>query len=57
MVSLGGRTVLAAEILAGRRIGIRVEENTLMFFDSGTRQLLRTRPSPFTAGIRQRQQR
>jgi hypothetical protein len=48
MVGLGGRTVLAAEILAGRRVGIRIEENTLMFFDPGTRQLLRTRPSPFT---------
>jgi transposase InsO family protein len=48
MVGLGGRTVLAAEILAGRRVGIRVEENTLMFFDPETRQLLRTRPSPFT---------
>jgi len=47
-VGLGGRTVMAAEILAGRRVSIRVEENTLMFFDPGTRQLLRTRPSPFT---------
>jgi transposase InsO family protein len=48
LVSLGGQTVLAAEILAGRRVGIRVENNTLMFFDPATRQLLRTRPSPFT---------
>jgi hypothetical protein len=48
MVGLGGRTVLAAEILAGRRVGIRIEHNTLMFFDPTTRQLLRTRPSPFT---------
>jgi hypothetical protein len=48
MVGLGGRTVLAAEILAGRRVGIRVEENTLMFFDPATRQLLRIQPSPFT---------
>ena len=48
LVSLGGQTVLAAEILAGRRVGIRIENNTLMFFDPATRQLLRTRPSPFT---------
>jgi transposase InsO family protein len=48
MIGLGGRTILAAEILAGRRVGIRVEEKTLTFFDPATRQLLRTRPSPFT---------
>ena len=46
MVSLGGRYLLAAEILAGRRVTIRVEENTLMFLDPDTRELLRTRPNP-----------
>lgn len=40
--------MLAAEILAGRRVSIRVDEHTLMFFDPGTRQLLRTRPNPLT---------
>jgi transposase InsO family protein len=47
-VHLASRYVLAAEILGGRRVGIRVEENTLMFFDPATRELLRTRPSPLT---------
>lgn len=47
-VGLGGRMVLAAEILRGRRIGIRIEPATLMFFDLQTRELLRTRPNPFT---------
>ncbi|SFP00188.1 Transposase InsO and inactivated derivatives [Actinomadura madurae] len=47
-VGLGGRMVLAAEILRGRRVGIRIEPATLMFFDPQTRELLRTRPNPFT---------
>jgi transposase InsO family protein len=47
-VSLASRYVLAAEILGGRRVAIRIEENTLMFFDPATRQLLRTRPNPLT---------
>jgi hypothetical protein len=47
-VSLGPHTVLAAEILAGRRVSIRVDEHTLMFFDPDTRHLLRTRPNPLT---------
>jgi transposase InsO family protein len=47
-VSFGGRYVLAAEILAGRRVGIRIEPATLMFFDLDSRELLRTRPNPFT---------
>ncbi|MEV4167914.1 IS481 family transposase [Nonomuraea sp. NPDC049709] len=46
MVSLGGRYLLAAEILGGRRVTIRIEENTLMFLDPDTRQLLRVRPNP-----------
>jgi transposase InsO family protein len=47
-VHLASRYVLAAEILGGRRVGIRIEDNTLMFFDPQTRELLRTRPSPLT---------
>jgi hypothetical protein len=39
---------MAAEILAGRRVSIRIEQATLMFFDPATRELLRTRPSPLT---------
>jgi transposase InsO family protein len=48
ITSLGGTVVLAAEILAGRRVGIRIEPTTLMFFDLETRELLRTRPNPLT---------
>jgi len=45
-VSLGQRVVLAAEILAGRRVGIYIEEGVpLLFFDPETRELLRTRPT------------
>ena len=47
-VSLGGRPVLAAEILAGRRVTVRIDATTLTFFDPDTRQLLRTRPSHLT---------
>jgi len=47
-VSLGQHLVLAAEILAGRRVSVRVEQQTLMFFDPDTRELLRTRPNPLT---------
>src|SRR5215471_13278203 len=47
-VHLANRNTLAAEILGGRRVGIRLEQNTLMFFDPQTRELLRTRPSPLT---------
>ena len=47
-VSLGQHIVLAAEILAGRRVSVRVDEHTLMFFDPDTRELLRTRPNPLT---------
>jgi transposase InsO family protein len=48
LVSLGGRQVLAAEILAGRRVAIRIEAATLCFFDPATRELLRTRPNALT---------
>jgi Integrase core domain len=47
-VHLAGRYVLAAEILGGRRVSVRIEQHTLMFFDPGTRELLRTRPNPLT---------
>ncbi len=48
-VSLGGHMLLAAEILAGRQVGVRLEAATIMFFDLGTRELLRTRPNPLSA--------
>jgi hypothetical protein len=47
-VSLGGRYYIAAEILGGMLVSIRIEDSTLMFFDPATRVLLRTRPSPLT---------
>jgi transposase InsO family protein len=47
-VALAGRLVLAAEILAGRQVTVRIEDTTLSFFDPDTRELLRTRPSRFT---------
>jgi hypothetical protein len=47
-VCLAGQSVPAAEILAGRHVGIRIEPATLMFFDLDTRQLLRARPNPLT---------
>ena len=47
-VHLAGCYVLAAEILGGRRVAIRIEETTLMFFDPGSRELLRTWPNPLT---------
>jgi transposase InsO family protein len=50
-VSLGNQTVLAAEILAGRRVGIYIEQGApLLFFDLETRELLRTRPNPLHPG-------
>jgi transposase InsO family protein len=48
LISLGNHQLLAAEILGGRRVTIRVEDTTLMFFDPDTRELLRTRPNPLT---------
>jgi transposase InsO family protein len=47
-VGLGGRVILAAEILAGRRVTIRIDDKSLVFFDPETRELLRTRPSPLS---------
>ena len=48
LVGLGGRQLLAAEILRGRRVSIRIEPTTLLFFDPGSRELLRTRPNRLT---------
>jgi transposase InsO family protein len=48
LVSLGGRQVLAAEILGGRPVIVRIEPQTLMFLDPNTRELLRVRPNPLT---------
>ncbi|MFJ2307759.1 IS481 family transposase, partial [Streptomyces sp. NPDC087787] len=48
LVGLGGHQVLAAEILGGRRVGIRIDEATLSFFDPSSRELLRVRPNPLS---------
>ena len=48
LVSLAGRQVLAAEILGGRPVIVRIEPQTLMFLDPHTRELLRVRPNPLT---------
>jgi transposase InsO family protein len=48
LVSLGPHRLLAAEILGGQLVGIRIEPATLMFYDPATRVLLRTRPNPLT---------
>ncbi len=50
LVGLGGHQVLAAEILGGRQVGIRIDEETLSFFDLSSRDLLRVRPNPLTSG-------
>jgi transposase InsO family protein len=58
IVSLGNHVVLAAEILAGRRIGVYIEEGApLLFFDPDTRELLRSRPNPLAPGEAARLQR
>jgi len=57
-VSLGAHVVLAAEILAGRRVGIYIEDGCpLLIFDPESRELLRTRPNPFAPGEATRLQR
>lgn len=48
LVGLGGRQVLAAEILGGRQVGIRIDVETLSFFDPSSRELLRVRPNPLS---------
>jgi transposase InsO family protein len=47
-ISLAGHVLLAAEILGGRRVGIRIEPDLLLFYDLDSRELLRTRPNPLT---------
>ncbi|WP_455711833.1 IS481 family transposase [Streptomyces avermitilis] len=49
LVGLGGHQVLAAEILGGRQVGIRIDEETLSFFDPSSRELLRVRANPLTS--------
>jgi transposase InsO family protein len=49
LISLGNQQILAAEILAGRRVTIRLEPATLSIFDPDNRELLRTRPNPLTS--------
>jgi transposase InsO family protein len=49
IVSLAGRQLLAAEILRGRQVSIRIEPTTLLSFDPQTREPLRTRPNPLGA--------
>lgn len=48
LVGLAGRQVLAAEILGGRQVGIRIDDETLSFFDPASRELLRVRPNPLS---------
>ena len=48
LVGLAGRQVLAAEILGGRPVIVRIEPQTLMFLDPDTRELLRVRSNPLT---------
>ena len=48
LVGLAGKQVLAAEILGGRLVTVRIEPQTLMFLDPDTRELLRVRPNPLT---------
>jgi transposase InsO family protein len=56
IVSLAGKQVLAAEILGGRPVIVRIEPATLMFLDPDTRELLRIRPNPLTPEQAQRLQ-
>ncbi|KUL33809.1 IS481 family transposase [Streptomyces regalis] len=49
LVGLGGHQVLAAEILGGHQVGIRIDDETLSFFDLSSRELLRVRPNPLTS--------
>jgi hypothetical protein len=48
LVGLAGKQILAAEILGGRPVIVRIEPETLMFLDPDTRELLRVRPNPLT---------
>jgi hypothetical protein len=48
IVSLAGRQILAADILGGRPVSIRIDAQTLSFFNPATRHLLRARPNPLS---------
>ena len=48
LVSLGGHIMRAAEILSGRKVGIRIEADTIMFYDLDSRELLKVRPNPLS---------
>jgi transposase InsO family protein len=48
LISLANKQILVAERLRGMLVGVRIEEQTLLFFDTTTRELLRTRPNPLT---------
>jgi hypothetical protein len=48
LISLANKQILAAERLRGMLVGVHIEEQTLLFFDITTRELLRTRPNPIT---------
>jgi hypothetical protein len=47
-ITLGGHVLVAAEILRGQQVGIRIEPDLLMIYDLDSRDLLRTRPNPLT---------
>lgn len=50
-ISLGSHVIHVADSLAGRRVGIWIEDGApLVFFDPATRTILRTRTSPLAAG-------
>jgi transposase InsO family protein len=55
-IGLAGRQLLAAEILAGRRVLVRLDAQTMMIIDPDTGELLRTRPNPLAPGELQRVQ-
>jgi len=46
LVGLAGKQVLAAEIVGGRPVIVRIEPQTLMFLDPETRELLKGRSQP-----------
>jgi transposase InsO family protein len=48
LISLANKQILVAERLAGMLVCVRIEQQTLLFFDPTTRELLRTRPNPLT---------
>ena len=49
-ICLGSHLLVAAWVLAGRRVGVWIEDGApLLIFDPETRELLRTRPNPLTS--------